>query len=95
MYNAIHITKYNGSKPIIIVNNQNSLRSFINDCKTIYNCIDNSNIISYFCIDFEFNMNRIKRKRYISLMQIMFIFNSKKYFMDQMVLITNIYTMYY
>ena len=62
---------------IIIVKTNEDKRLFIEDCKKIFLI----NSADKFCgIDFEFNTNRKINKRYIGLMQIIFVFDATKYY---------------
>jgi hypothetical protein len=69
-------------KPIIVVDTENKKNEFILSCENIYRLSKINNNLTFCGIDFEFNMNWSKKTRYIASMQIIFIFNSEKYHMD-------------
>lgn len=65
------------SNKIIVVKTNEDKKLFIEDCKKIFLIKGTDK----FCgIDFEFNTNRKINKRYIGLMQIIFIFDATKYY---------------
>lgn len=65
-------------KPVVVVKNSAHEDLFINDCEKLYDRSKISN--DTFCgIDLEFNMDWKSKKRYISIIQIILIFNSNEY----------------
>ncbi|VBB18914.1 hypothetical protein YASMINEVIRUS_1446, partial [Yasminevirus sp. GU-2018] len=65
-------------KPVTVVINSSDEKAFIRDCKKLYDLSKISN--SVFCgVDFEFNMNWKLKTRYISAMQVIFVFDANVY----------------
>ena len=69
-------------KPIYIVNNEENTEKFIQHCMDIYH--ENKEYKNSFCgIDIEYNTYKNSTKRYIGIIQIIFISNSNEYFTDK------------
>ena len=71
------------SKAVFIIRSGDDTEPFIKDCHKIYSLYKNNNVINNktFCgIDLEFNMNWKLHKHYIAFMQIIFVFDSDKYY---------------
>lgn len=68
-------------KPVHIVNNKNKMADFMSQCIDIYQ--ENKKYKNSFCgIDIEFNTDIKTKKRYIGVIQIIFIMNSNEYFTE-------------
>jgi hypothetical protein len=65
------------SNRIIVVKTNKDKKQFIEDCKKLFLIKGTDKFVG---IDFEFNTNRKINKRYIGLMQIIFIFDATKYY---------------